>query len=60
MGELKSISLADQIIKDVCSMSEKYNKAIKENRPLSEAKEIRNNVKKLVDELKRVLTDNDN
>ena len=55
MGDTTSLTLADQLIKEICLMTEKYNAAIKENKPLNEAKQIRENVKRLVEELRRVL-----
>jgi hypothetical protein len=59
MEPIESKPLADQIIYEVCSLTMGYNEAIK-NGTFSEAKEIRNRIKNLIEELKNILAGNEN
>jgi hypothetical protein len=59
MEHIKSKPLADQIIYEVCSLTMGYNEAIK-NGTFSEAKEIRDKIKKLIEELKNILAGSEN
>ena len=54
MDEIKS-PLADHIIKEMCSLTERYNENMKNGGKFSDAKEIRGKIKELTEELRKLL-----
>jgi len=59
MEPIESKPLADQIIYELCSLTMGYDEALK-NGTFSEAKEIRDKIKNLIGELKKILAANAN
>ena len=60
MEQIKSRSLADQLIIEICSLTKDYNEAIKTGKPFYEAKKIRRKIKRLTVELTKLLSENPN
>ena len=60
MEQIQATPLADQIIVEIFSLTEKYNDAIKNNKLFSEAREIRGKIKNLTEELKKIFSENEN
>ena len=60
MEKTKSISIADKLTAEICLETENYKKAIKSNRPFSEAKAIRAKIKSLVEEWSKLLAEHQN
>ncbi|HEV8287382.1 MAG TPA: hypothetical protein VGQ09_23910 [Chitinophagaceae bacterium] len=60
MEEITSIPVVDKIMAEIWLQTKNYNEAIKNNRPLSEAKQIRNKIKELVREFSIAISQNEN
>ena len=58
MEQTKSTPLADELIKEIYSLTERYNANIKNGGKFSDAKEIRRKIKALTEELSKVLMQN--
>jgi hypothetical protein len=55
MEQVKSMSLPDQLINEIYSLTERYNDNIKNGGKFSDAKEIRRKIKGLTERLRKIL-----
>jgi hypothetical protein len=60
MEQIESNPLAEQIIAEITVQTKIYNEAIKNKKKISEVKEIRLRIRELVNELKALLSGNEN
>ncbi len=60
MEEIGSNNLTDKLIAEITLLTRNYKEAIKDGKEFSEAKEIRQKIKELIDELKQLLSENNN
>jgi ElaB/YqjD/DUF883 family membrane-anchored ribosome-binding protein len=59
MEQTKSTPMADQLINEIYSLTERYNDNIKNGGKFSDAKEIRKKIKALTEELRKILVQNE-